>query len=497
VSKWIESTIGDVFDVVGGGTPSTEKTEYWNGPIPWITSADIDEHSRITPRKAISEKAVKESATSKVPTGSVVVVTRVGLGKVGIAETELCFSQDCQGLLFDQEDLEPKFVAHQLVRATKRFHEVSRGTTISGVTKKQLLSTPFFVAPRGEQKRVVDKLEELLSDLEAGAAALERARANLKRYRAAALKAAVEGRLTEKWRTAHPDTEPAAKLLERILAERRKKWEEAQLRKFAEKGQAPPKGWKDRYSEPPEPDGAALPKLPSGWCWATVEQLSTRVVDGVHKKPTYVPAGVPFITVRNLTAGAGISFEKVRFITLEDHREFSQRAPVEKGDILISKDGTLGVVRLVDTDEAFSIFVSVALVKPVLRSISEYVCWAMKSQVVQAQMVPKGSGLQHIHLEDLRRDCVPMAPLDEQRLVVEELERLNTLISAAAAEIERSQERGSCLRQSILKSAFEGKLVPQDPRDEPASELLKRIRVAREAEAGKRVGVKRREARSA
>lgn len=191
------------------------------------------------------------------------------------------------------------------------------------------------------------------------------------------------------------------------------------------------------------------------------------------------------MTVRNLTAGPGISFEKVRFVTPEDHQEFSQRAPVEKGDILISKDGTLGVVRLVDTDKAFSIFVSVALVKPVLRNICEYVSWAMKSWVVQAQMVPKGSGLQHIHLEDLRLDCIPVAPLEEQRPIVEELERLNTLISAAEEEIKRSQQRGSCLRQSILKRAFEGKLVPQDPKDEPASELLARIRASRGREKAK------------
>ncbi len=90
----------------------------------------------------------------------------------------------------------------------------------------------------------MEKLEELFSDLDAGIAALERARANLKRYRAAVLKAAVEGRLTEKWRAAHPDADPAGKLLERILAERRKKWEEAQLRKFAENGQTPPNAWK-------------------------------------------------------------------------------------------------------------------------------------------------------------------------------------------------------------------------------------------------------------
>lgn len=150
---------------------------------------------------------------------------------------------------------------------------------------EQIGAFDIALPPPAEQQRIVEKLEELLSDLDAGVAALERARANLKRCRAAVLKAAVEGRLTEKWRAAHPYTEPAKKLLESILSERRKKWEEAQLKKYAAKEQSPPKGWKDRYPEPAEPDVAALPALPKGWCWATVEQLSTRVVDGVHKKP--------------------------------------------------------------------------------------------------------------------------------------------------------------------------------------------------------------------
>jgi hypothetical protein len=111
--------------------------------------------------------------------------------------------------------------------------------------------------------------------------------------------------------------------------------------------------------------------------------------------------------VRNLTAGPGISFEKLNYVTRADHAEFLKRANPRRGDILVSKDGTLGVVRVINTDEEFSIFVSVALVKPVLRAMSSYLGAALASPQVQVQMVPKGSGLQHIHLEDLREDCVP------------------------------------------------------------------------------------------
>src|SRR5204863_4103445 len=122
--------------------------------------------------------------------------------------------------------------------------------------------------PSNEQHRIVAKIEELLSDLDAGVAALERAKTNLKRYRAAVLKAAVEGTLTEAWRVEHPSTETATTLLERILAERRWKWEADQLAKYAAAEKGPPKNWKEKYVEPTPPDTRGLPELPKEWCWA-------------------------------------------------------------------------------------------------------------------------------------------------------------------------------------------------------------------------------------
>src|SRR5206468_2460966 len=124
------------------------------------------------------------------------------------------------------------------------------------------------VAPLPEQHRIVAAIEQQFTRLEASVAALQRARTKLKRYRAAVLKAAVEGKLTEAWRAEHPTTEPASVLLERILQERRAKWE-ADLRA---KGKDPAKV---KYVEPAGPDVEGLPELPEGWCWATPKQLAS------------------------------------------------------------------------------------------------------------------------------------------------------------------------------------------------------------------------------
>ena len=156
---------------------------------------------------------------------------------------------------------------------TNRLTPHYTGTTIKHLTGAALAKVRFPIPPLSEQRRIVAKIEELFSDLDAGVVALERVRANLKQYRAAVLKAAVQGKLTEEWRAQHPDTEPASMLLERILTERRRQWEKDQLAKFAQAGKQPPKGWQSKYA-PPEDAAHSLPDLPGHWCWVTIDAIA-------------------------------------------------------------------------------------------------------------------------------------------------------------------------------------------------------------------------------
>src|SRR5262249_16010328 len=151
--------------------------------------------------------------------------------------------------------------------------------------RKSSLPLPPIV----EQVRIADTLDELLSELDAGVAMLERVREKLKLYRTSVLKAAIEGALTADWRKQHQQIEPAAELLNYILAERRRRWEEDQLRKFKEKGQKQPANWKAKYDEPVTPDTLNLPVLPEGWCWATVGQLA-------HVTSGQTPPGMPSVS---------------------------------------------------------------------------------------------------------------------------------------------------------------------------------------------------------
>ena len=135
---WPKVRLGDLCKrILSGGTPSTKEETYWKGDIPWITSANITDLKTATPQKYITEEAIRESATNVIPRGNVIVVTRVGLGKLFTNSFDVCISQDSQGLIL-RDKISSDYLVHVLKPAVERFKEMSQGTTIQGVTKKQL-----------------------------------------------------------------------------------------------------------------------------------------------------------------------------------------------------------------------------------------------------------------------------------------------------------------------------------------------------------------------
>jgi len=357
------------------------------------------------------------------------------------------------------------------------------GIAIPNVNASKLKRLEMPLPPLAEQKRIVAKVEQLLARVNAARERLAKVPAILKRFRQSILAAACSGRLTADWRENQKDLESGALTLERILRKRREIWELNQLKMLTKDKIPVDDRWKERYRSPQPASSDELPELPGSWVWASVEAISTKVVDGVHKKPNYVNRGVPFITVRNLTAGPVISFDNTKYITNKDHQKLIGRANPEKGDILITKDGTLGVTRAVRTDRPFSIFVSVILVKPIDVDMTDYLEIAFSSPQVQEQMVGTGSGLQHIHLRDLRTDCIPLPPLDEQYEIVRRVESLFKLADAIDNRVAVATAHAEKLTQSILAKAFRGELVPteaelarlEDRPYESASTLLAKI----------------------
>ncbi|MGB8225574.1 MAG: N-6 DNA methylase, partial [Sedimentisphaerales bacterium] len=159
--QWPMVELGEIcLNILSGGTPSTKVPEYWNGNIPWITSADILDLKNAQPRKYITKEAIKESATNLIPKTNIIVVTRVGLGKLFLNNFDVCISQDSQGLIINKEKILPDFLLYILFTKVQQFKNNSRGSTIQGVTKEQLSSLKIPLPSLDIQEKIVSEIED-------------------------------------------------------------------------------------------------------------------------------------------------------------------------------------------------------------------------------------------------------------------------------------------------------------------------------------------------
>jgi len=261
--------MGDISNVIGGGTPKTnDPSNFQDGTIPWITPADLSgffnkciKHGQ----RFITEKGLQTSSARLMPSNAVLFTSRAPIGYVALADNPICTNQGFKSFVLI-EGISADYV-YWYLKANKELAEgLASGTTFSELSASQARKIPIPIPPINEQQSIVAEIEKQFSRLDEAKAGLKRAKANLKRYKSATLKSAVEGRLTERWRKDHPDVEPAEKLLQRILAERRAKWERAELDRMKGKGQEPKDNyWKHKYKEPLGPDQNNLTSLPQGW----------------------------------------------------------------------------------------------------------------------------------------------------------------------------------------------------------------------------------------
>lgn len=410
-------------------------------------------------------------------------IAQVPLTKKGVASTGFC-------VLRPENSISAKYL-YYLVRSDEFLAgllPLQRGASYPAVREVDVLTQLAPVAPMAEQKRIVGKLNELLSGIDTGVDELKAAQKKLENYRQSLLKAAVEGALTAEWRNERTQrgeaAESCAQLLARILTERRAHWEAKQLAKFEEQGKIPPKNWQDKYPEPEQPDTSDLPKLPDGWLWATIDQLSLEQKYGSSSKTGSDSSGVPVIRMGNIQNGE-LDLQNLKYLPV-DHEEFPTLLLAD-GDLLFNRTNSSELVGKTAVFRSQVAPCSYASYLIAVRFSSWFVPEIAAAYINSVfgrrwinSVVTQQTGQANVNGTKLSTLAIPFPPAEEQVEIVRLLQEQRKSLFDQSFNIELSLKRSAAQRKNILQAAFSGQLVPQDPSDEPACVLLERIRAERE-----------------
>jgi len=425
---WASITLNDALEtIVGGGTPSKENPEYFQGSIPLMTVKDMKEPRPSSTGFNITEEALKNSSAKLVPADTVIIATRMGLGKVVRPMMETAINQDLKAL-FPNSALTKTYLEKWLTSIASKIEAMGTGTTVKGVRLNQIRQLTIPLAPLNEQYRIVEKIEALFSQLDHGEAALRDVKKLLTRYRQSILKAAVTGELTGTYDDLH----------------NKNIWQKVRL-----------------------------------------GNLLTDIRYGTAKKCHTKNDGIAVLRIPNVVKGT-IDLQDLKFTHLEEKE--LEKLSLKEGDVLIVRSngsanlvGRAAVVNKAAVGLAFAGYL-IRLRLDQDQLLPKFLRLILDSPQVRANIerhARSTSGVHNINSSEIKSIDFQLPPISLQKeilgqfeIYMNEVEQLEMLCKAELA-------RSSALRQSILKEAFSGKLVLQDPDDEPASKLLTRVREER------------------
>lgn len=406
--KWIK--LSEVGDIISGGTPSTNVAEYWNGEISWITPADLSGYTNKTiskGRKSITESGLKNSSARLMPEGSVVFSSRAPIGYVAIAAKKLATNQGFKSIV-PNEKIDSEYLYYFLRHSKRKAEEAASGTTFKEISLKRFAELEVPVPNVLKQRQIVSKIEELFSELDKGAEELKTAQQQLKVYRQAVLKWAFEGKLTN-------DDVEDGELLEG--------WE---IKMISEVSKVNPKLTKESIDN--ELEVQFLPmKL--------VEEIINRIHLTEIKKFKEVQKGsyTPFIN-------NDIIFAKVT-------------PCMENGKIAVVENLKNGI------GYGSSEFHVLRCSDKLLNKYLFYFIVQDKFRNEAANAMTGAVGLRRVPKQFIENYPIPLPPLEEQHQIVQEIESRLSVCDKIEETITASLKQAEALRQSILKQAFEGRLV--------------------------------------
>jgi len=463
---WEWKRLGEIAEVVAGN-PAPQGEEYFrDGRYPFLRVQDMgrlgnDSYIYKT-HDYINDKAVQ--SLRLFPKGSV-LFTKSGastlLNQRAILGRDM-FVVSHIAATIPHDGIMSEWLYYWL--KTVDFNKLAHATTLPSLPLSKAKDIHIPIAPPVEQKLIVSEIEKQFSRLDEAVAALKRVRASLKRYKASVLKAAVEGKLTEEWRKenvgadlrvcpdsnkdrfAHTKYETGADLLKRILAERKKKWEEANPKK--------------KYKEPSAPDTSSLPELPKGWVWATVGALADNIHYGYTASSTTDTVGPKLLRITDIQNNT-VKWDAVPYCKIEPQEK--QKYLLKDGDLVFARTGaTVGKSFLIKGNISEAVFASY-LIRIILSKHTDkrfiYDFFQSLAYWMQIHKGKIGIGQPNVNAQTLSQINLPLPPLIEQQKIVEEIESRLSVAEEVEEAIDINLKRAERLRQAILKKAFSGRLI--------------------------------------
>ncbi|AKB32341.1 Type I restriction-modification system, specificity subunit S [Methanosarcina siciliae HI350] len=473
---WIEGALSDFGEVVSGGTPKTKVAEYWGEDVSWITPADLSGYSEKyiqKGRKNITQLGLKNSSAKLMPKGSVLFSSRAPIGYVAIAGNELCTNQGFKSLV-PNEAVNSDFLYYYFKSIKQLAEKRASGTTFKELSGKVFADLPLCLPPLPEQRAIVSKIEQLFSELDNGIANLKLAQEQLKVYRQAVLKKAFEGELTKKWREQQADLPDAGELLEQIKKEREK-----DAKVFSRKQKSIKSLTDDELVE--------LPRLPKEWKWVKIGEVLEVFVGSTpsRKESKFWGGKIPWVSSGEV-AFCRINSTKECITKLGLDNSSTQVHPI--GTVMLGMIGegkTRGQVAILNIKACHNQNTAAIRINP--NYLSEFVYHFFEKNYNENRRIGSGNNQQALNKNIIENMSIPLCSLPEQQAIVQEIETRLSVCDKIEQDIETNLEKAEALRQSILKKAFEGKLLNERELAEvrgaedwePAGVLLERIKAER------------------
>jgi type I restriction enzyme S subunit len=470
---WVWVRLGDICKVQGGY--AFKSKDYKNEGIPVLRISNIKNNSvQFDEETVYVDRKLKEFyADFLLRKGDIVIaLSGATTGKYGIykREDEAFLNQRVGRLKFIGQNLTNHlYVFYYLEIIRQNILRKAYGAAQPNISTNELENFSLPVPPFSEQQRIVSKIEELFTKLDAGVDALKKAKEQIKRYRQAVLKYAFEGKLTEEWRKTNRDKlESASVLLERIKEERKKKLG----KKYKARTER-------SRSELTPVDISELPELPEGWVWVKLGEISDINPEDDYSNfdPMLPTTFIPMSSIDEVTG----KIKNPTILPLKDARK--GHTHFKENDVLFARitpcmeNGKSAIARNLKNGLGFG-STEFIVIRPTSCILPEIIFYFIRQETYRnrAKMHFKSTvGQLRVPKEFVILSIFPLPPLAEQQKIVEEIERRFSVADEVEKAIDNSLKQAERLRQSILKKAFEGKLVPQDPNDEPAEKLLERV----------------------